>query len=162
MAADPTMAADGADAVAAALQHYADRGVFRGFSVTQERGRRLFRFVWLSHQIMTLSYDPRTAVLSFAQLFPGVDPRSTLLRELKIIVADRATPAVPAHKRIDRRRVRLSFTVRHGAASLTLGVRGKHHAYAVQRALNLVNDLFLALHASYPDYLIDQFGFSSE
>ena len=156
------MAADGADVVTQALQQYADRGVFRGFSVAQERGRRIFRFVWLSRQIMTLSYNPRTAVLSFAKLFPGVDPKSAWLGELKTMVAERSTRAVPEHKRIDARRVRLSFAVRQGAASLTLGVRGQHQAYAVQRALNLVNDLFLALQASYPDYLIDQFGFSSE
>ena len=149
-------------AVTAAVQHYADRGVFRGFSVTQERGRRIFRFLWLTRQAMTLTYDPPTAVLSFAKLFPGVDPTSALLGELKTIVRERTTRAVPEHKRIDGRRVRLSVTVRQGAASLNLGVRGKHHAYAVQRALNLVNDLFLALHASYPDYLIDQFGVSSE
>lgn len=151
-----------AEAVTAALQHYADRGVFRGFSVAQERGRRVFRFIWLSRQTMTLTYDPRTAVLSFARLFPGVDPTSALLGELKTIVHERTTRAVPEHKRIDGRRVRLGVTVRQGAVSLTLGVRGKHHAYAVQRALNLVNDLFLALHASYQDYLIDHFGVPSE
>lgn len=153
---------DDADVVTRALQDYADRGVFRGFSVAEERGRWIFRFLWLSRQTMALTYDPRTAVLSFAKLFPGVDPKSALLEELKTIVDKRTTRAVPEHKRIDGRRVRLSFTVRQGAASLTLGIRGRHHAYAVQRALNLVNDLFLALHASYPDYLIDQFGFSSE
>lgn len=151
-----------ADAVTAALQDYADRGVFRGFSVTQERGRRVFRFLWLSRQTMTLTYDPRTAVLSFARLFPGVDTQPALLGDLKTIVSERTTRAVPEHKRIDGRRARLSVTVRQGAASLTLGVRGRHHAYAVQRALNLVNDLFLALHASYQDYLVDQFGVSSE
>ena len=151
-----------ADAVAAAMQHYADRAVFRGFSVTQERGRRVFRFTWLSRQTMTLTYDPRTAMLSFAKLFPGIDSKSALLDELKTIVQERTTRAVPEHKRIDGRRVTLGVTVRNGAASLTVGVRGAHHAYAVQRALNLVNDLFLALHASYPDYLIEQFGVSSE
>ena len=151
-----------ADTVTAAMQHYADRAVFRGFSVTQERGRRVFRFIWLSRKTMTLTYDPRTAMLSFAQLFPGLDRNSALLDELKTIVRERTTRAVPEHKRIDGRRARLGVTVRNGAASLTVGVRGAHHAYAVQRALNLVNDLFLALHASYPDYLIDEFGVSSE
>ena len=148
--------------VTRALQQYADRGVFRGFSASQSRGRWTFHFVWLSRRSMTMSYDPRTGVLAFAQLFPGVEPRSALLDELKAVVAARTTRAVPAHKRIDGRRVRLSFAVRRNAASLNLAVRGRHHVYAVQRALNLVNDLFLTLHASYPDYLIDQFGFSSE
>jgi len=46
--------------------------------------------------------------------------------------------------------------------TLSLQVRGRHHEYAVQRGLNLINQLFLLLQASYPEYLIEQFGFSAE
>ena len=51
---------------------------------------------------------------------------------------------------------------RKGALSLTLTVRARHHEYAVRSALALVNDLFLLLHQSYPEYLIERFGASTE
>jgi len=37
-----------------------------------------------------------------------------------------------------------------------------HHAYAVQRGLNLVNQLFLFLQERYPEYLIEHFGLPAE
>jgi hypothetical protein len=51
---------------------------------------------------------------------------------------------------------------RKGALSLTLAIRGRHHEYAVRNALNLVNELFLLLRQTYPDYLIEHFGASAE
>ena len=45
---------------------------------------------------------------------------------------------------------------------MTLRVRAHHGEYAVQRGLNLVNQLVLLLQASYPEYLVECFGFRSE
>ena len=45
---------------------------------------------------------------------------------------------------------------------LVVTVRGRNHAYAVRHVLNLVNELFLYLHESYPEYLIERFGLSPE
>ena len=41
-------------------------------------------------------------------------------------------------------------------------IRGHHHAYAVKKALNLVNELFLSLQEKHPEYLIEHFGWSTE
>jgi hypothetical protein len=153
----------GADAVSRALQRYADRGVFRGLSAHSGRGGRLeFRFTWLMHRPMTLLYDPRTAALTFKNMLPCVGSTTSLRKELYGLVDGRRTRVVPAHKRIDARRARLVRSTRNGDFSLTLVVRGRHHEYAVQKGLNLVNDLFVLLHSTYPDYLEEQFGLRAE
>ena len=149
--------------VTAALQKYADRGVFRGFSARRRPGGRYeYRFTWLTPRAFTLSYDPVRRVLSFKTLCPRIGARSPMAAALRQIVAERSTARVPGHKRLDRRKVRATCAVRRDSFSLTMRVRGHHEAYAVPRLLNLVNELFLALHESYPDYLVAQFGLSVE
>ena len=151
------------DRVALALRRYADRGVFRGLSVAAGRGgRQNFSFTWLTRRPMALSYEPKSGALVFKDLLPGVGANRALVSELKSIVDDHAGSAVPAHRRLDARRLRAACSVRGGHLTLSLQVRGAHHEYAVQRGLNLVNQLFLLLQANYPEYLVEQFGFSAE
>jgi hypothetical protein len=145
------------------MQAYADRGVFRGFLATPAaRGRVEYRFMWLLRRPMHAVFDPRTGVLSFATLFPGVEGGSPMVVALKQIVAARSAKLQPAHKRIDARRAAVSSRLSKGHFSLAIAIRGKNHAYAVQHMLNLINELFLELHETYPDYLVDQFGLSTE
>src|SRR6516162_6980358 len=50
---------DGASQLTAALQTYADRGVFRGFRVeTASGGRSDYFFTWLTRTPMRLRYEP--------------------------------------------------------------------------------------------------------
>lgn len=148
--------------VRSVLQGYADRGVFRGLRVTDRRGRLNAEFVWLLGRPMRASYDRRTKRIVFPALMPGIAPKSRMASELRAAVGERSTPAVPAHKRIDRRRASVDCRVARGVMSLTISVRGRNEEYAVRRVLNLINDMFLLLHASYPDYLAEQFGLSTE
>ena len=46
--------------------------------------------------------------------------------------------------------------------SLSVEIRGSNHDYAVKQALNLINELFLALQERHPEYLIERFGMSTE
>lgn len=147
----------------AALQAYADRGVFRGFRATAAaRGRVEYQFHWLLQRPMHAVFDPRRHVLTFPALFPGVEAGSVLARGLDALVHSRTDPRQPAHKRIDGRKARVSRAIRRGDWSLVVAVRGANHAYAVQRALNLINELFLSLRETWPDYLIERFGLSGE
>ena len=153
----------GTAAVAGALQRYAARGVFRGFSTHPGRGgRHDFRFTWLTRQPTVMSYDRRTRALTFTRLLPEVGSYPGLSGELKRLVDEHRGAAVPRHRRIDARRVRVACAVRRGDFSLTLALRGPHHAYAVQRGVNLVNQIFLLLQANCPEYLIECFGFPSD
>jgi hypothetical protein len=159
----PGRTARASDAVAQALQHYADRGVFRGFSVkTERRGRLDFSFTWLTRRPTLLTYDPKKRVLSFRNLLPSVGRDRALVSKLKTIVDSHMTATVPSHRRIDARRTRAECSVRSGHLTLTLKIRGAHHTYAVQRGVNLVNQLFLLLHEGYPEYLIEHFGLQAE
>ena len=151
------------DAVTAALRHYADRGVFRGFRAVDAPRRRIdYQFQWLTRQPMRASIDRRRGVLSFPALLPEAARSPGLVAELKSMVAHRSTRSVPAHKRIDARRARVSLTVRSGALSLSVQIRGMNHEYAVKHVLNLINEMFVALHQGYPEYLVEHFGISGE
>jgi hypothetical protein len=145
--------------VTAALQEYSDRGVFHGLkTMRRPAGRCDYTFTWLMQRSFTLSYDPARRVLSFRNLFPHVGARSAIAASLREVVAERSTRRVPAHKRLDGRRVQTSCGVRNGSFSLTMRVRGRHEVYAVRQLLNLVNELFLVLQETFPDYLISRFG----
>jgi hypothetical protein len=151
------------DAVTTALQTYADRGVFRGFRATPlRRGRVEYQFLWQLRRSTRAVLDVRRGRLTFPGLFPGVEARSALVSALDALVASRTSSRLPAHKRVDARRARVSATLRRGEWSLLIDIRGRNAEYAVQRALNLINELFVALHESYPDYLIERFGLSVE
>jgi hypothetical protein len=150
-------------AVTSALQAYADRGVFRAFRATPlGRGRTEFQFHWLLHRPMRAVFDARRGVLTLPSLFPGVEVSSPMVAGLNAIVRSRTERGRPTHKRIDGRRARVSSAIRRGDWSLVVSIRGGNHEYAVQRALNLVNDLFLFLHEAWPEYLIETFGLSPE
>lgn len=150
------------DPVSSALQRYADRGVFRGFrAVPGSRGRVDYVFLWLLRRPMTATFDPRRRVLVFPALFPAVNTRAMAV-ELKDLVTQRSTKDQPAHKRIDGRRARITCALRKGTWSLSVEIRGANHDYAVRHALNVINELFLALQTSYPEYLVEHFGLSTE
>ena len=147
----------------AVLQHYADRGVFRGFSARTGRGGvQEFRFTWLTREPIVLRYDPRGSSLLFKELLPGVARASPLLADVQALVVSRSSRALPAHRRIDRRRVEVECAYRRGAVSLMLLVKGPNRAYAVQKGVNLVHEIFAALQSSYPEYLWETFGLSAE
>lgn len=147
--------------VTKALQSYADRGVFRGFRATPARGGRVaYQFLWLTRKPMSATFDPRTQSLKFPALFPGVDQPSAL--DLKAVIDARRARNQPAHKRIDARRARLTGAMGRGDFALTVKVRGENHDYAVKHALNVINELFVALHERHPEYLVERFGISAE
>ena len=145
------------------LEAYANRGVFRGFRATPGvRGRVEYQFMWLLRRPMHAAFDARRGVLAFPTLFPHVEARSPMAIDLKSLVGSRMRKDQPAHKRLDARRARITCAVRKGDWALAIEVRGANHAYAVRHVLNLINELFLALHASYPEYLVEHFGMSTE
>lgn len=143
-----------------ALKAYADRGVFRGFSATPAaRGRVEYEFLWLTRRPIRAVFNSRASTLAFPALLPSLPADAA--QEVKAIVSRRGR-GLPVHKRIDARKARVAGAMRGGAFSLTVTVKGDNHAYAASHVLNLINELFLALQASHPAYLIEKFGFSSE
>ena len=151
----------GRDPVTAALQSYADRGVFRGFRATPATsGRVEYQFVWLTRKPVSAAFDPRTRTLRFPSVFPRIERPSAA--DLRKVIAERHDRKQPAHKRLDARRMRVSVGVRNRELSLAAQIRGNNHDYAVSTTLNVINEMFVMLQQHHPDYLTREFGLSAE
>jgi len=111
---------------------------------------------------MSLTFDPAASTLTFNQLLPGVARASPLLAEVQEFIGSRSVRTVPAHRRIDPRRVTVRSVYRRRAVSVVLDVVGRHEAYAVQKGVNLVHEIFTLLRASHPEYLWTAFGLPAE
>lgn len=145
------------------FQSYADRGVFRGFSVSDAtRGLRRYRFVWLTQRPMLVTLSPARGVLTFARLFPSVDQTPGVARALKAVLAECTSRRVPAHRRIDPRRATIVSRVTRGDLSVFVTIHAADGRGVLRTTLSVVNDLFQTLHECYPDYLAAQFGVSDE
>lgn len=124
------------------------------------RGKIEYRFLWLTKKPTTAVFDTKAKTLTFPSLLPDVDrPTASLL---KSVIDARSDRSQPDHKRIDARKARISGVVRRGDLSITTEIRGNNHDYAVSKALNVINEMFVMLHEHRPEYLIDQFGMSAE
>jgi len=141
------------------LQHYADRGVFRGFS---EAGNGRFKFSWLINHQMELSADTTRHELRFRRLLAGVPPASAMYADLKSFIQHRHDLDQPAHRRIDRKRAEATCTNRGGIVSISLKVKNNQYAYGVKRIVNLVHELFVHLRQDYPEYLAENFDVPQE
>ena len=156
-------AGDGADDVRARLQAYADRGVFRGFAEQPARGgRRRFTFLWLAPAPFTLLYQPATGDLVFRDLLPNVPGRSRFAADLRRFVRGRAQTGLPEHRRIDPERARVGCSIRRGSLSVEIVAQPGHHGYGVNRAVNLVHEIFMHLQVRYPEYLWENFDAPQE
>jgi hypothetical protein len=142
-----------------ALQTYADRGVFRGFSEVKTGH---FTFVWLLHHPMELIVDTAKGALRFKQLLPNVPANSALYAELKSFIRGRHDRELPEHRRIDRKRAEASCANRGGFVSVSLKVKNNQYAYGVNRIVNLAHELFLHLRERRPDYLVENFDVPQE
>jgi hypothetical protein len=145
------------------LQAYADRGVFRGFSEQAPRaGRHRFRFSWLGAKPMSLDYTSATGTFLFRHLLPGIPARSSLAADVETFVTGRASPRLPAHRRVERRRARLRCLPSRGAVSVELVATRNHHDYGVNRIVNLAHEIFLYLHTYQPEYMWKHFDAPEE
>jgi hypothetical protein len=142
-----------------ALQAYADRGIFRGFSEVKPGH---FKFVWLIQHQMELTADTGKGELRFKQLLPGIPAKSPLYSELKSFIHYRHDRDLPEHRQIDPKRAELSCANRGGVVSLSLKVKNNEYEYGVNRIVNLVHELFLHLREAHPDYLVENFDVPQE
>jgi hypothetical protein len=153
------MAKDSLQIIRTALQAYADRGVFRGFSESKPGH---FKFVWLLQHPMELQLDVAKHELRFKQLLPGIPARSPFYAELKRFIAARHDRALPEHRRVDRRRAEVTCANRGGLVSLTLTVKRNEYGYGVNRLVNLAHELFLHLREYHVEYLVENFNVPQE
>jgi len=153
------LAADSAqDAVRAALEDYAKRGVFSGFGQTDApRGKTVFSFVWLHDRPMELSLDPAKSELRFDRILPGVKAGTPLALDLKRLIEKLTSDEVPQYRRVDPQRAALACSNRQDHLTVTMKVKRDEFEYAVNRMVNVAHELFVHLRSAWPEYLMEYF-----
>ena len=156
-------AGDGVSAVRACLKDYADRGVFRGYTERRGRlGRIVFRFSWLARHPYDLQYEPRTGTFVFLNALPNMPARTPIARALTTFVSGLSAESLPEHRRVDPARASVSAFVRRGNMQLSVVARRGHHAYAANRVVNLMHEVYLHLNSYYPEYLWENYDASQD
>jgi hypothetical protein len=151
--------------VRAVLESYAARGSFRSFSTAAERGRKTaFAFSWLHDVTFRIVFDPSRRTLTFRDLLPALPARSAMDRRLRAFVRMYTSAAVPAHRRVDSRRIGVAVVNRDGAASLVFAFRTKDIDYAVRKAVHLAYDVLQDFlnDPRYVQYCIEHFNLNPE
>lgn len=146
------------------LRGYADKGIFRGFGASVDRSGNLdCRFLWHGPESHRLRFDPRRGALTFVNLLPGVPYPSEMDRALRRFVAGRSSGDLPAHRRIDPAKASARCRNRAGAVSIKVRCLDGDFGYAANKAVKLVNEVFLNFLAGpYDGYMIEHFGAPEE
>ena len=142
------------------LQEYAARGVFRGFSRAQGRGRNAgFHLLWHRDQLFQCTWDESRQALRVSCVLPAVPARSSMYSEFKAWLKARQDDTLPAHRRYDRNKIALKTYNRGGDVALTLRVLDGDLAYGVRKFVNLVNEIYLDFLSSglYFDWMVETF-----
>jgi hypothetical protein len=145
------------DSVAAALENYAERGVFRGFSQDIRPTKAVFRLLWHRDRMFELTFEPLKNTLRCTQVLPNVD--AEMYRDLQDFINLRLTPELPDHRRIDLHKVQIQPSRRSGNVALTMQILDGDDEYAVRKFIHLVHEIFLTflLDGKYYDYLVENF-----
>jgi len=148
------------DRVAAVLEEYAAKGVFRSF----DRTRSSFRMVWHHDRRFELRVDARKRALSFRAILPGVPVASEMYRELVQFVESRHGEDLPPHRRADRAKVQFRCTNRAGSVSLAAIIQDDDVEYATRRLVMMVHEIFLTflVEGPYYEYLVEQLGLEED
>lgn len=157
------MAARHSKIVESVLREYARRGVFSGYSSSQDKaGVTTFRFVWLHLSPFTLVLNENTATLTFKDVLPHVAERGNLTREIREFVKDRFNSELPPHRRIDAKRADAACAVRRGNMSIVLTVKRNQYAYGARVLVNLAHDVFVFVRMRDAEYLQQRYGMTEE
>jgi hypothetical protein len=152
----PLSAAPPIERVAAILQGYADRAVFRGFSRGSARqGKAAFQILWHRDRLYHLLLDTRRRTLRFPLLLPDVPP--PIYRALQRFLKSRTSAQVPAHRRVDPRKARVVCASRGGNVSLTLTVLRGDYEYGARKLIHLVHEIFLDFLGEHLEYQVEVF-----
>jgi hypothetical protein len=148
------------EAVAATLENYARRGVFRGFSRGPVgKDKAAFRMVWHRDRVFEFIFDLRRKTMRFPAVLPNLPAGSAMYSELKKFIKSRQSDAVPQHRRIDAQKAQVSSYNRGGNVSLALTVVDGDIEYCTRKLINLVHEIFMVflVDGSYYEYMVETF-----
>jgi len=151
--------------VLATLETYAKRGIFRAYGVQPgSRGRQHISFRWHADAVFRIDYDPARQALTFRDLLPYVEPRSSMDRELRAFVRGASSTTLPEHRRLDARKAGVSVARREGTLSLQVQLKRAHVEYGVRKAVVLVHEIFVSFLRApqFFPYMVEHFGVSPD
>lgn len=149
------------EAVAAILENYANRAVFRGFSRGPARtGRAVFKMMWHRDRLFELLVDVPRKILRFPVVLPEIPARSDMYAELCDFVRSRQSEALPEHRRVDPAKTAFRCGNKAGNVSLTAGVKDGDFEYAARKIVHLVHEIYMdfLMDGRYYDYLVETFN----
>jgi hypothetical protein len=157
MSASQKRARSRIDLVAAILEGYARRGVFRGFSQKPvRRGKAAFTMVWHRDRVFELVFDYERNTMRFPLVLPNVPADSEMYAAFKAFVKSRHSDELPEHRRIDHRKAEVRSYNRAGNVSLTLTVKNGDCEYGARRLIHLVHEVFLTfLLDGWYEYMVE-------
>ena len=143
--------------VAATLENYAQRGVFRGFSQDVRAQKAVFRLLWHRERVFEFVFEAQKNTMRFPLVLPNV--AAEMYQDLKDFITARQSINLPDHRRIDPRKVQVQMRNRNGSVSLTLQVLDGDDEYGARKLIHLVHEIFLTflLDGRYYDYLVENF-----
>lgn len=112
---------------------------------------------WHKERFYDLIFDAAKRSLRFPVVLPKV-PRA-MYEDFKKFVAERQSDEVVEHRRIDPKRVRISCSLKNGNVSLLFISKDGDLAYAAQKIINLVHEVFQIFlrDGLYYEYVIETF-----
>jgi len=144
--------------VAGALENYATRGVFRGFSRgPASKTRASFKMLWHRGRMFEFILDARRKTLRIPVVLPEVS--AEICEDLRQFAASRQSAGLPEHRRIDPSKAAVTCSHRGGNAGVTLAVRDGDYEYGVRKLIGLVHEVYMAFlyDGRYYDYMVKTF-----
>ena len=159
-------ASSDSEIVRALLQHYAARGAFRSFSETAGTSARsaTFQFLWFRDVKFTVTWQSSTRTLTFVDMLPAVPSRSEMDRHLRAFITSRSAPSLPAHRRVDPRKVGVAVMNRKATISVAFRLKPTEIEYGTRKAVHLIHEVLMDFlnEPQYVEYNIDHFNLNPE
>lgn len=149
------------DVVTAALEHYAKRGIFRGFSlVSEKKTQTTYRMIWHRDQRFEFVVDNAKNSLRIPVVLPNVPADSEMYSAFKEYVKRRKNQDLPDHRKINETKVGIKVFNRSSNVSLTATVLDEDYDYATRKLVHLVHEIYMdfLMDGRNYDYLVETFN----
>tara|TARA_B110000858_G_scaffold198281_1_gene263712 strand:+ start:17360 stop:17839 length:480 start_codon:yes stop_codon:yes gene_type:complete len=157
---------DVAVAVTAELQRYADKGTFTNFGIVGNTSAKSveFKFHWLAQRPFSLILKPKKNQLLLNELLPAVPYRSDMDTAFRKFIVQRCSPEIPAHRRLDDKKLSFSCHNHSQNLSVTIDFKPKDAVLAMKTAINFIHEVFnnFLIEGPYQDYMVEVFHVSEE
>lgn len=153
-------------AVSDELQSYADRGIFRNFSLVPSTrdGSVDFRFKWLADSPFHLRLNSSKPELELKDVLPAVPFRSDMDKAFRAFLSQRSDASIPSHRRLDVERFAFNCRNRQQNLSVIIGFRPGDAGDATKTAVNLLHEIFnnFLAEGPYQNYMVEVFKVPEE